>query len=132
MDIPVFSWHEAMSKDVEATKKFYGELLGWTTRAMDMGPMGTYHIWQHDGQDIGGLMGMDGPEMQGMPPHWMTYITVDDVDEKAVAVEKLGGVMRVPPTDIPDIGRFCVITDPGGAAISLIQYAERPAAAAGS
>jgi hypothetical protein len=45
---------------------------------------------------------------------------VDDVDDRAAKVKELGGTVCVPPTDIPNVGRFCVINDPTGAAVSLI------------
>jgi predicted enzyme related to lactoylglutathione lyase len=61
-----------------------------------------------------------GPEFGGAPSHWMAYVAVDDVDAKARRVEELGGKVCVPPTDIPNTGRFCVITDPTGATLSLI------------
>jgi predicted enzyme related to lactoylglutathione lyase len=54
------------------------------------------------------------------PPHWMTYIAVDDVDQSAAKVWELGGKVCVPPTDIPNTGRFCVVNDPSGATFSLI------------
>ena len=61
----------------------------------------------------------------GTPPHWMGQVTVDDVDEVAKKVGELGGRVLVPPTDIPDVGRFCTFQDPHGAVISAIQYLKR-------
>jgi len=54
------------------------------------------------------------------PPHWITYIAVDDVDELVTKVWELGGSICVPPTNIPNTGRFAVINDPTGATFSLI------------
>jgi predicted enzyme related to lactoylglutathione lyase len=59
-------------------------------------------------------------EFGDAPSHWMSYVAVTDVDATAQRVEELGGKICVPPTDIPKVGRFCVITDPTGATISLI------------
>jgi predicted enzyme related to lactoylglutathione lyase len=50
----------------------------------------------------------------------MSYVAVDDVDDSARRVGELGGKVVVPPVDIPNVGRFCVISDPTGASISLI------------
>jgi hypothetical protein len=74
------------------------------------------------GKHIGGVFKM-GSEFGGAPPHWMAYVAVEDVDAKARQVEELGGKVCVPPTDIPNTGRFCVINDPTGATISLITLA---------
>jgi hypothetical protein len=64
---------------------------------------------------------MKGDQWQGVPPHWMIYVTVANCDERAARAGQLGGQICVPPTDIPNVGRFAVIADPQGAAFSLIQ-----------
>lgn len=57
-----------------------------------------------------------------VPPLWDSYIAVDDVETSAKRVEELGGKVVLPPTDIPKLGRFCVINDPQGASLNLIKY----------
>jgi predicted enzyme related to lactoylglutathione lyase len=56
------------------------------------------------------------------PPCWGAYVTVDDIDATTSKIEGLGGKIIVPPTDIPNIGRFSVFTDPQGAVLSAITY----------
>jgi hypothetical protein len=56
----------------------------------------------------------------GVPPHWLVYITVDDVDASADKVTKHGGKILMPAIDVPNVGRFVVIADPQGAAIALM------------
>jgi hypothetical protein len=116
-----FSWTELLTKDVAAARKFYGQLLGWEFQDMPMQQGGTYTVITVGGQKIGGIMHTP-PGAEGMPPTWGSYITVDDVDARAAAVKKLGATVIVPPTDIPNVGRFCAIQDPQGATISLITY----------
>lgn len=117
----VFCWTELMTRDVEKARKFYGELIGWKIQSQDMGGF-TYHmINTPGGQQVGGMMQMDGDCWQGVPPHWMPYIAVENIDDAAARVTKLGGQVKVPVTPIPNIGRFCVIEDPTGATISLFQ-----------
>jgi uncharacterized protein len=62
---------------------------------------------------------------QGMPPAWISYVTVDNADTSAQQAEKLGGKIVVPPRDIPEVGRFAVIQDPQGATIAIITYAKK-------
>ncbi len=118
-----FSWCELLTTDVEAAKKFYSELFGWNIEPVagalhqDM----QYNLVKVDGTEIGGIMAVP-PQAQGMPPSWGTYVTVDDVDAAAAKVRELGGDIVVPLTDIPEVGRFCVIKDPQGAVISMITY----------
>lgn len=110
-------WLEINTPDAEKAKAFYGGLFGWTFSGSDMGGF-TYTMIHHQGKGIGGIMPMVGDAWKGVPPHWMNYIAVDDVDASAKKAEELGGKICVPPTDLP-VGRFAVITDPAGAAFSL-------------
>ena len=121
-----FCWNELSTTDDGAAVKFYGELLGWEFKKSDINacegseaPPMVYNEIVVGGKHVGGIYKM-GPEFGGAPPHWMAYVAVDDVDAKAKQVEELGGKVCVPPTDIPNTGRFCVINDPTGATISLI------------
>jgi predicted enzyme related to lactoylglutathione lyase len=56
-----------------------------------------------------------------VPPHWMLYVKVDNADASAGKAAKLGAKQIVPPSDIPNVGRFAVLQDPTGAAISIFQ-----------
>lgn len=118
-----FSWTELVTSNVAAARKFYGELLGWQFKDMNMGTM-TYTVVGAGGQDVGGIMPIPD-HAPGMPPQWGAYVTVDNVDAVADRVKGLGGKVIVPPTDIPTVGRFAVIQDPQGAALSLITYARK-------
>jgi predicted enzyme related to lactoylglutathione lyase len=117
-----FSWNELTTTDAAAARKFYGELLGWQFKDMNMGN-GTYTVINAGGQDMGGISSM--PQTKGMPPCWGAYITVDNVDALAERVKRLGGKVTVAPTDIPTVGRFAVIQDPQGANISLITHVKK-------
>jgi uncharacterized protein len=113
-----FCWTELATTDIEAASKFYSELLGWHLQQSDVAGVNYTEIVA-GGQRVGGIHQM-GPEFSGAPSHWMAYVAVEDVDEKARLVAELGGTICVPPSDIPNVGRFCVINDPTGATISLI------------
>jgi predicted enzyme related to lactoylglutathione lyase len=119
-----FCWNELATKDAGAAKKFYAELLGWQLKEGDAAPVAYTEIVVGD-KHVGGIYQM-GAEFGDAPAHWMAYVAVDDVDASAKRVEELGGRVCVPPSDIPGVGRFCVINDPTGATLSLITLA-RPA-----
>ena len=112
----------AIKPDVESAKKFYTQLFGWETEDMPTENM-SYTITKIGDAGVGGIMPLP-PESEGVPPHWGVYITVDDVDATASKAEELGGRIHVPPTDIPNVGRFCVIQDPQGSMISAITYTQ--------
>jgi uncharacterized protein len=114
-------WAELASKDVETAKKFYTQLLGWKLTESQAAGMNYTEIVVGD-KHIGGMYQITEECGGGdMPSHWMSYVAVDDVDASAKLTEELGGKVCVPPMDIPNVGRFCVINDPTGAAISLIK-----------
>jgi predicted enzyme related to lactoylglutathione lyase len=114
-----FVWHELLALDPEAEGRFFGAIFGWTIQAMDMGPMGTYHLFKRPDRpekDAGGMM--QKPAGSG-PSAWLPYIGVEDVDATFAQVEPLGGKVWVKPTDIPNVGRFAVVSDPTGAMFAL-------------
>ena len=111
-------WTELATKDTDAAKKFYSELLGWELKTSQAAGM-DYTEYSVNGRPYGGIYKMT-EEFGDTPPHWMSYVAVDDVDAAAARVTELGGSVCVPPTDIPNVGRFAVINDPTGATISLI------------
>lgn len=117
-----FSWNELMTTDVAGAKKFYGELLGWELND-NVTPEMTYTTIKAGDKDVGGLMAMPENE-QGYPSMWGAYVTVDNVDNQIKLAEELGGKIVLPPKDIPNVGRFAVISDPQGAMLTLITYSE--------
>ena len=116
----MISWSELMTSDVAAAKDFYSQLFGWELEQACAAEM-EYTIVKSNGREIGGMMAMP-PEAAAAPPNWGIYITVDDVDATAAKAEGLGAKIVVPPRDIPQVGRFCVIQDPQGAFVSAITY----------
>jgi predicted enzyme related to lactoylglutathione lyase len=116
-------WNELATSDEEAARTFYTSLFGWTTKTDSSSPMQYTEI--HAGErGIGGMYKLK-PEMQGVPPNWIPYIAVDDCDATVAKTTELGGSVMMPPMDIPGIGRFAVIKDPQGAAISIIKTEPR-------
>ncbi|NER19696.1 MAG: VOC family protein [Symploca sp. SIO1B1] len=117
-----FSWCELMTTDTEAAKSFYTQLLGWKLQDIHMEGT-TYTTISAEEHEIGGMMSVSAPAVQGNPPpHWGVYVTVDDVDASVKKAEELGASILVSPVDIQDVGRFSVIQDPQGAVLSLITY----------
>lgn len=115
-----FCWMELMTTDTSKAKDFYTKLLGWNTEEMDMGECGTYTIFKIRDQGLGGMMKIS-TEMGPIPPHWLAYVAVDDVDASTTQARELGAEVLSPPMDIPAVGRFSVVKDPTGAAIALFQ-----------
>jgi uncharacterized protein len=116
--VGTFIWHENNSTDAEKAKSFYTELLGWDTEAWP-GEM-EYTIVKVGDKGHGGISTAQG----GAPSHWMGNVFVEDVDEVARRTEAAGGKVLYGPEDIPEVGRFALISDPQGAVVSA--FAPRP------
>lgn len=116
-----FSWCELMTTDTTAAKEFYARLFGWGIIDRPVPGM-MYHVLTVGDREVGGLMGIPPEAPANVPPYWGVYVTVEDVDASAQLVEELGGKIKYPPTDIPDVGRFALIQDPQGAMLSIISY----------
>ena len=120
----IFSLNELLTTDLASAKEFYGELFGWTFTETKNIYGNPYLVIHNESTVIGGMMLKDGIVPDDVPSLWDTYVSVDDVEASAAAVKKLGGEVTLPPTDIPGLGRFCVIKDPQGASLNLITYTE--------
>lgn len=119
-----FVWYDLMTNDLEGSIKFYTELFGWETQQVDMGGMGTYTFVVAGGRRNGGMVSMDAS--REIPSHWLSYLSVDDVDELVQRAPGLDAEVLYPPTDIPEVGRFAVIADPSGAAFAPFKGLEPP------
>ena len=114
------SWRELYTTDAAAAVKFYSDLFGWReTQAMDMGPMGKYHIVARQ-WDLGGIMNTP-KEMAQVPPNWGLYFRVDDVTRGAERVKVNGGQVLNGPMEVPGGDQIVNCMDPQGAAFSLHQ-----------
>ena len=111
-------WHEVNTRDHRKAADFYCRVFGLEARKIDA--PGIDYMTLHKGQKTaGGVLQMNEQWPADVPPHWMAYFAVADVDASVAQVEELGGKMHVPPFDTP-YGRQSVVTDPWGAAFTLM------------
>src|SRR5688572_19633646 len=111
-----FVWYELTTPDVDAARKFYAPITGWGTQPFDK----DYMMWTSGGVPIAGIFRL-GPEQRqkGIPPNWMPYVDVNNVDETARKAALLGGKVTHGPAEIPGTGRFAVLQDPQGAVFGI-------------
>jgi len=126
-DPGTFCWVGLATSDVAAAKRFYTRLFGWQEEDLDAGVAGVFTILRHGGKDVA-ILYRQQPEARaaGAPPHWTSYISVEDADATVARAEQLGGgaVFRA-PFDVLDAGRVAAIGDPTGAVVSLWQPRSR-------
>ena len=112
-----FCWSELASSDPTASVAFYTAIGGFTATSMAM-PTGAYHVLEAGGEPRAGVMAKMMPEQ---PHAWLPYVQVASADKAADKAKQLGGTVMVPPTDVPNVGRFAILADPQGATIGLLQ-----------
>lgn len=114
--VGAMGWNELYSNDVEASKKFFEGMFGWTYE--EMGGDG-YFVIKNKGRMNGGMMEIT-EEMKEVPAHWLPYFTIENLDESLKKVKELGGKVHK-EIDNPQVGRFAIIADPSGAVFTIIQ-----------
>ena len=119
-----FIWHELVTSDQDKSGTSFTELFGWSKVEVDAGVYGTYTLFTKDGQDIAGMMNPSS-DTPGDGSYWHSYISVDDINLCAERAPALGGKVVVPPHDVPDVGRICIVEDPTGAIAHLMQPLKR-------
>jgi len=112
-------WPEMVTPKQSETSAFYRSLFQWTAEEMSMGEAGTYLMMKAGEASAGGI----AQAPMEVPSHWMSYLTVDDVDADAKRVAELGGDVHGEPFDIPGIGRAAIAKDPNGAPFALFRAA---------
>lgn len=114
-------WSELMTRDVAAARAFYGSVMGWTFTETTIPGQPPYTVCHAGGRMVAGIMPMDGPQWEGVPVAWGTYVAVDDADAACTAAAAAGGRVVQPPFDVPTVGRIAVIADPTGAVVNVMK-----------
>lgn len=115
----IFSWREILTQDVEGSKEFYTELLGWTVNSMDMGGGMNYDMFMQGERPVAGMV---KPPSVEVPNMWINYITVKDLDATVEKAQSLGAHLQMPIAEVPGKGRFAGMTDPQGSPIAFWQF----------
>jgi predicted enzyme related to lactoylglutathione lyase len=110
-----FVWHELLTNDTAGAAAFYPKVLPWRTAPSSMPG---YTIWMAGQTQIGGLMAQPS-EAGSTPPHWLVYVGTPSVDSTCSQAQGLGARVVKPPADIPNVGRFAVLSDPQGATFAV-------------
>ena len=105
--------------DAVAIRDFYSYVTGWTPFGVSMGGYEDYCMNAEGGHVVSGICHARG-ENAAMPPVWMIYIVVSDLDDAVTRCLDRGGKVRVPAKNMGS-GRYCVIEDPAGAVAALYE-----------
>ncbi|GAA2385913.1 hypothetical protein GCM10010420_05660 [Streptomyces glaucosporus] len=111
-------WTDAMLPDLEAGKRFYGELFGWTYGDPAPPARGSYTVARLDGGRAAGLS--HKPDGR-LPTAWTVYFAASDAWAAAERVRAAGGQLVTEPAPVGTAGTVATAVDPGGAAFGLWQ-----------
>ena len=111
-------WTDLTVPNPELVRDFYQGVVGWQTRPEDMGGYSDFHmIAPASGESVTGICHARGVNAD-VPPQWLVYFQVENVDQCAARCVELGGEIVAGPRQMGG-GRFCVIRDPAGAVCAL-------------
>ena len=112
-------WTELATRDTKKAEKFYTQLFGWTSKVGGEGTPMEYTEFHNQGKPGVGMMQMPPQVPAQVPAYWMPYFQVTDCDASMNTAKRLGAHVAVAPMDIPNTGRFSVISDPQGAMFAI-------------
>jgi len=117
-----FIWYELMTSDQDAAIDFYTKVVGWTAADQEMAQLDfRYTILSAGERGVGGLMALtEDMKAGGAVPAWVGVIGVADTDAEAKRIAADGGAVHMGPDDIPNVGRFAFVSDPGGAVYQIM------------
>ncbi len=118
-EVGTITWTDLTVANAEAMRDFYSNVVGWKSSPVDMGGYNDYNMnTLESGKTAAGICHTRGVNAE-LPPQWLVYITVEDVDKSAARCVELGGKVIAGPKGMGGHGRYCVIQDPAGAVAAL-------------
>ncbi|MEW9798230.1 VOC family protein [Alteromonas sp. CYL-A6] len=119
----ISAWCDISVADADSLCEFYAQVCGWQREAVPMNGYNDYVMKDSDGKVVGGICHAAGPN-SALPPVWLMYFAVDNLDVALNAVVKQGGEMLGNVRQFGD-GRYCAIRDVAGACCALYETAEK-------
>jgi predicted enzyme related to lactoylglutathione lyase len=118
-----FCWADLSTADPGRAKTFYAGLFGWRLFASEKDPSGYLHI--QNGEDMIGGIPPAAHRNPHIPPHWLVYFLVDDVDASTAKAKEMGAAVHLAPMSMEGVGRMAVLADPQGASFSIFKPSPR-------
>ena len=118
-------WHDLLTNDPAASKRFYGELFGWQFESVGgfagMDSDTAYTLIRHNDRLIGGMIDTVALNNRTDISQWVVVMSVEDVDAAAQSFTANGGTVLTPPRDLQRRGRIAVVQDQAGALLALLE-----------
>ena len=120
--IGTIGWTDLTVPDADRVRDFYRSVVGWTAEGHDMGDYQDWVMKDADGAAVAGVCHAKGPNAS-LPPVWLVYVNVDDLEASLAQVEEQGGRIVAPLRSMGGHGRMAVVADPAGAVLALFEPA---------
>jgi len=118
--VGTIGWQDLTVPDAERIRDFYAQVTGWTASPVAMGEYSDFNMTPPGGSEpVAGICHARGGNAE-LPPQWLIYIIVADVEASAARCVELGGEALIGPKAMGD-ARLCIIRDPAGAVCALYQ-----------
>lgn len=116
-----FGWFDLTVDDAPRIRDFYRDVVGWSPEDIPMGDYSDFSMRRPDTLDgVAGVCHRRGANA-GVPPQWILYVYVDDLDHSMERTRALGGEVVHGPRSMGPSGRFCIVRDPAGAVMGLFE-----------
>jgi predicted enzyme related to lactoylglutathione lyase len=115
------AWLDITVTDAAGLRDFYANVIGWKPKPVPMGAYADYNMTvPSTGDPTAGVCHAKGGNAD-LPPVWLSYVNVADLDASMQACLDMGGDVVAGPKGMEGQGRYCVIRDPAGAHLALFQ-----------
>lgn len=112
-------WRDLTVENADEVRDFYAAVTGWKVHDTSMGDYNDYTMLDEAGEPAGGVCHARGSNAD-MPPQWLMYVVVADLEKSLDETLKHGGDVVVPTRGLMG-GKMAVVKDPAGAMVALWQ-----------
>ncbi len=115
-------WVDLTVENATGLRDFYREVVGWGATGVEMGGYSDFCMNEpQTDNSVAGICHARGLNAE-VPPVWLIYITVADLDTSMTRCVELGGQIIAGPRVMGTQGRYCVVRDPAGAVAALFEH----------
>ena len=120
-NLGTIAWTDLTVPDAEGLREFYSRVAGWTSDPVSMGEYSDFNMIPVGGSEpVAGICHARGVNAE-LPPTWMIYIVVENLEESLAACRDGGGEVILGPKGMGPGSAYAVIRDPAGAVSALYQ-----------
>ena len=110
-------WRDLTVENAPGLRDFYTAVVGWSVEEASMGDYSDYVMKDANGKAVGGVCHARGTNAD-LPPQWLVYVVVENLEKSLGETMKRGGDVVAPPRGLMG-GKMAVVKDPAGAVIAL-------------